>query len=69
MPLREFQCINCGEKFEELVRNGTKVVCPKCNSQELESLISSFGFKGSTKSSAMQGGCGTCAGGHCSTCH
>lgn len=69
MPLREFRCKKCGEKFEELVRSGTRIACPKCSSEETECLISSFGFKGSGESSAGQGGCGTCAGGHCSTCH
>lgn len=68
MPLREFRCKQCGKKFEELVRNGTKVACPKCKSEELESLISSFGFKSSGRSSAV-GGCTSCSGGHCGTCH
>ena len=69
MPLREFRCRDCGEKFEELVSNGASVTCPKCQSSKLDNLISSFGFKGSSKSSAAQGGCGTCSGSHCSTCH
>ncbi|NLK08444.1 MAG: zinc ribbon domain-containing protein [Firmicutes bacterium] len=69
MPLREFQCKDCGENFEELVRNGTKVQCPKCKSQSLETLISAFGFKGPSRSSASQGACASCSGSHCSTCH
>ncbi|NMB11446.1 MAG: zinc ribbon domain-containing protein [Firmicutes bacterium] len=69
MPLREFRCEQCGEKFEELVRNGTKVSCPKCSSEEVRCLISSFGFKSSGQSSGASGGCASCSGGHCSTCH
>jgi putative FmdB family regulatory protein len=33
MPLYEFDCLNCGESFEKLVRNINtvdKVICPTC---------------------------------------
>ncbi|NLJ85589.1 MAG: zinc ribbon domain-containing protein [Firmicutes bacterium] len=70
MPLREFQCKNCGEQFEELVRSDTKVTCPKCKSEEVHGLLSVFGFRSSGPSGgSTSGGCGSCAGGHCSTCH
>ncbi len=34
MPMINFQCVGCGEKFNELVNSHTKndVVCPKCSS-------------------------------------
>ena len=33
MPIYVFQCTDCKEKFEKLVKMGTdKTVCPKCES-------------------------------------
>ncbi|NLJ69410.1 MAG: zinc ribbon domain-containing protein [Firmicutes bacterium] len=69
MPLREFRCRQCGEKFEELVQKYTEVVCPNCGSGEVDRLISSFGFRSSGASSAASSGCASCSGGSCSTCH
>ncbi|NLY30511.1 MAG: zinc ribbon domain-containing protein [Firmicutes bacterium] len=69
MPLREFRCRQCGERFEELVQGDTKVPCPSCDSREVERLISSFGFKSTGSSSAGASGCASCSGGSCSTCH
>jgi putative FmdB family regulatory protein len=38
MPLFEFQCLECGARFEKLVRTagaGPEVTCPKCGGGEL----------------------------------
>jgi putative FmdB family regulatory protein len=45
MPLYEYRCAECGENFEQLRRmrdadNG--VVCPRCQSEDVERLLSSF---------------------------
>jgi putative FmdB family regulatory protein len=42
MPLLEYQCLDCGERFEALVRNSIPPACPGCESQHLEQLISTF---------------------------
>jgi putative FmdB family regulatory protein len=42
MPLYDFACRDCGERFERLVRGETPV-CPSCDSTNLERLLSSFG--------------------------
>ena len=43
MPLYEFECSDCGEQFEALVRDAVPPVCPECQSPKLERLISMFG--------------------------
>jgi putative FmdB family regulatory protein len=45
VPIYEFECRSCGERFEELVgshvgRETTEVACPKCGSKEVDRLIS-----------------------------
>lgn len=45
MPIFEFTCERCGESFEELVRSGndtSKVICPKCSSNQVKKKISLF---------------------------
>lgn len=42
MPLYEFRCKACGERFDELARTPAAVACPRCGSEELERLYSSF---------------------------
>jgi putative FmdB family regulatory protein len=43
MPIYEFECSECGELFEELVFNLTKigsVTCPSCQSDQVRKRIS-----------------------------
>lgn len=45
MPLYEYQCKKCEEKFETLVslsKLDEPVKCPKCGSDETEKLLSTF---------------------------
>jgi putative FmdB family regulatory protein len=42
MPIYEFQCAGCGERFEELVAAGVEAIaCPRCDSERTERVISS----------------------------
>ena len=43
MPVYEYKCKECGEKFEKLVKMDAEVRCPKCGG-EVEKLISAFNF-------------------------
>jgi putative FmdB family regulatory protein len=42
MPLYDYQCRDCGERFEALVLKGNAASCPKCQGANLEQLISLF---------------------------
>jgi putative FmdB family regulatory protein len=45
MPLYEFRCRKCGERFERLVRTAEgerEVTCPRCREREVERLLSVF---------------------------
>jgi len=40
MPIFTYRCSSCSTEFEQLVRSGTKVVCPGCEGRDLERLMS-----------------------------
>jgi len=42
VPLYEYECLDCGENFEALVRNSNIPPCPGCQSRNLKQLISMF---------------------------
>jgi putative FmdB family regulatory protein len=41
MPIYEFECGECGERFEELVAAGAGSACPNCGSMKTRRLLSS----------------------------
>ncbi len=49
MPIYEYLCEPCAERFEELVRaSDPAVACPSCGSTQVERLLSSFAGIGGT---------------------
>ena len=61
MPIYEYQCLECGEKFEKLVRSTNspvKIECPKCGGRKVEKLLSVFGVQ--TSGSTSNFTCPTC---------
>jgi putative FmdB family regulatory protein len=40
MPIYDYACRGCGQKFELLVLKATVEACPSCQSQDLERLLS-----------------------------
>lgn len=49
MPIYEYRCRNCDATFEVLVRAGTTVTCPHCESSALDKLLSApFVLRGQT---------------------
>lgn len=42
MPLYDFRCRACGNRFEERTSAGELSPCPKCGSEETERLLSPF---------------------------
>jgi putative FmdB family regulatory protein len=79
MPIYEYECCKCCERFEKLVfRSDEPVTCPKCESADITKMMSVCGFKsGGDKgaassrvaSTSASSGCAGCAGGSCASCH
>lgn len=43
MPIYDYQCLDCSERFEALILKNTPApTCPACKSAKLEQLISMF---------------------------
>jgi len=73
MPIYEYVCDDCSERYERLVKNeDAAVTCPKCASArhtiQLSVFASSSGGKASGGSSSGFTGGGGCCGGGCG-CH
>jgi putative FmdB family regulatory protein len=43
VPIYEFECARCGERFEELVRAGETAPCPRCKSSAVKRCFSPIG--------------------------
>jgi putative FmdB family regulatory protein len=69
MPIYEYVCDDCGERYERIVMNQhTAITCPKCLSAKHTIQLSVFaapanGSKSSNNSSTASGG--GCCGGAC----
>lgn len=51
MPIYEYRCEECNERFELFVRSGVKpedLVCPVCGSSRVVKVISLFGVQSGT---------------------
>ena len=76
MPIYEYYCESCDREFETLVfRSSDPVACPTCSTENVQRVLSVFGFKsGGDKgaaSSRMGGGasgCSGCAATNCGSC-
>jgi putative FmdB family regulatory protein len=75
MPIYEYRCPACDERFEELTRNpDVAVACPSCGEAHAERLLSVFAGVGGSRTSASPdwsamsanraGGCGPGCGCH-----
>jgi putative FmdB family regulatory protein len=43
MPIYEYECNECGNRFERFVRStDDEIACEKCGSTELQRLLSAF---------------------------
>lgn len=74
MPIYEYRCQSCGDKFEKLVRRATDVLetgCPSCGEKHLEQQYSTFAAPGAASEDACfspaQTRMGGCGGGMCAT--
>lgn len=68
MPIYEFECESCREHSEIFLKSkDDPVSCPKCGSQKLIKLLSSFAAHGGEREGSAAGeNCSCCpAGGSC----
>jgi len=73
MPVYEYYCKDCGNKFETLRpmnKADAPIACPKCHGKHTSRAISVFAAhsEGKAISGTSSGGCASCGGGTCSTC-
>jgi len=68
MPIFEYKCNTCGNRFELLVRGCDTPSCPQCGSKDLEKLFSLFNSNVKKGFGQVGGTCSTCSSGSCSTC-
>lgn len=62
MPIFEYRCSDCDNKFEVLHRSSTnqkEVSCPECQSANVSKLLSAFSANVPAGSSASAGSCAT----------
>ena len=64
MPIYEYHCDECKDRFEKLVRSTTKVEeieCPACGSKKLRKALSCFGVGGAKSGSpaSAESSCGS----------
>ena len=78
MPIYEYRCGSCAERFEELVRKLDETPpCPDCGSADVERLLSTFAGVGASGGVAMPDysrlahhrNSGGCCGGGCGHAH
>ena len=64
MPLYEYRCQECGEKFEKLVSfsQSEQVECANCGSEHTQKLVSGFAMAGGSSSGSSGGS--SCGGGN-----
>ncbi|MEW6685080.1 MAG: zinc ribbon domain-containing protein [Candidatus Edwardsbacteria bacterium] len=75
MPIYEFECEECGNHFEILMRStDKKISCLSCGSEKVRKLFSTFGYgksRGSSDivtSSTSASSCSSCSATSCKTC-
>lgn len=61
MPIYEYRCEGCGERFEKLARMSTEdkeIQCPSCGERRSRKQLSTFATGGSASAGASGGRCG-----------
>lgn len=69
MPIYEYLCESCGDKFEKLVRRSEEALeagCPSCGRKQLKQEYSTFAARGGSANEAAPS-MGSCPAGMCGT--
>jgi putative FmdB family regulatory protein len=70
MPLYEYLCHACEQRFESYVRAfGDTAPCPRCGGLEVERLLSTFAMASTSGVPQRRAGPGGCCGGGCGCAH
>lgn len=72
MPIYEYVCLDCRQRFEALrsMKDAdAQISCESCQSEHTARCVTVFFAHGDGKVVAGGGGCAGCAGGSCATCH
>ncbi|MCI9010746.1 MAG: zinc ribbon domain-containing protein [Clostridia bacterium] len=65
MPILQYQCPQCGKKFDELVKNsGESVTCPECGTQAKREWSGCMYSATGKPVKNCSGNCKTCGGCH-----
>jgi putative FmdB family regulatory protein len=69
VPLYEYACPGCGQRFEKLVRRfGEEVACPACSATDVEKQLSVFAVARAAPAPSFGCGAAACsAGGGCAS--
>jgi putative FmdB family regulatory protein len=62
MPIYEYHCEECDERFDLFVRSSSPqatAICPKCGSGKVKKAISLFGVRGTSSGSTSGASCET----------
>ncbi len=62
MPIYEFRCAACGNRFEKLCscgESGERLSCPDCGARAPKRVMSSFSAAGTSGGKSACGGCST----------
>ena len=73
MPIYEYECADCQERFEDLIRNKADeeaLACPACGSKKLTKQMSAFGVQGAVEKPITAGSssCTGCTATSCAGC-
>jgi|UniRef100_A0A7V3RG71 putative FmdB family regulatory protein len=71
MPIFEFLCKKCSNKFEDLILKNDDlkdIQCPRCGAKEIEKLFSLFGFCGTGNGDSKSNSLSSCSGCQRTTC-
>ncbi|MDD3654154.1 MAG: zinc ribbon domain-containing protein [Desulfotomaculaceae bacterium] len=70
MPIYEFRCVRCGNRFEKLCQqgdSGENIKCPDCSTTSTRRIMSSFCNPGGANNGNGLG-CASCNSANCSDC-
>jgi len=60
MPIFEYRCEDCGNRFEAILFGEQKPECPKCHNVRLEKQLSTFAVSKGSTSAAPDCGASNC---------